>query len=432
MEKEVSHLLGDFSTFLATLPSMLRVTSGATSTRSRRESLPFLKVSTRPVATSGAVKYLKALGIFWGTRSIEPRIAEWNRVTFVPKNWKTDRTIACEPEGNLPLQLAFDTYAKRRLKRLWRIDLTNQFRNQEMAREGSICGKYATIDLKAASDSLAYNTVRWLLPERWFQYVNDIRSPLYRLDDGSCHSYSKFSSMGNGATFALETLVFAAACRAVGATDFSVYGDDIVITTEHAEAVIRLLDFLGFSTNTEKSFIEGPFRESCGLDSYEGTDVTPFYLRNTYSQKNMLAHVVNNLAKVGIPGGKLWKRAKAIAQEEELLIGPLCVDDTAYVFVDAPTAYRIGSLRRPRDPAKVGWEPHARAYVVKTKTRAIFGDPRATFLWHLGKAFQPNRDLTCSSVPTRSHKFARKWVAWKPVRVRPDPHIYMWSDYLIG
>jgi hypothetical protein len=39
-----------------------------------------------------------------------------------------------------------------------------------------------------------------------------------------------------------------------------------------------LLAICGFKTNHSKTFSDGPFRESCGADWYEGIDVRPFTL----------------------------------------------------------------------------------------------------------------------------------------------------------
>ena len=86
--------------------------------------------------------------------------------------------------------------------------------------------------------------------------------------------------MGNGFTFPLETLIFwaltASACE--GDVDsVSVYGDDIICPRERADDVIDTLTMCGFKINLEKSFVEGPFRESCGCDYYKGIDIRPFY-----------------------------------------------------------------------------------------------------------------------------------------------------------
>jgi hypothetical protein len=224
--------------------------------------LPFRKVKEQGTTTPGLVPYCEALGKYYGQNDLSVIPSNVNRVEFVPKSWKTDRTIACEPEWALPLQLAFDSYVKRRLRKRG-IDLSDQTRNQRLAYEGSISNNYSTIDLSAASDTVSYNTVAWLLPRPWFLYLARARSSFGRVSlNGDYIKYAKFSSMGNGATFCLETLIFASACYAVGSRTFSVYGDDIIIEPKHVPDLLALLAFLGFSVNREKSHIDGPFLKS--------------------------------------------------------------------------------------------------------------------------------------------------------------------------
>ena len=73
------------------------------------------------------------------------------------------------------------------------------------------------------------------------------------------------SPMGNGFTFELETLLFYALTMAVcGKGNFvrvSVYGDDIICPTEHAQAVTSILVEAGFQLNLGKSFSSGPFQK---------------------------------------------------------------------------------------------------------------------------------------------------------------------------
>jgi len=108
--------------------------------------------------------------------------------------------------------------------------------------------------------------------------------------DGKWRRLEKFSSMGNGYTFELETLIFAGLMsvllRELGRSgrlgeDVFVFGDDIIIPDDCYGAAIAMLEFCGFSANTEKSF-HGPigFRESCGGDFFEGADVRPFYIKD--------------------------------------------------------------------------------------------------------------------------------------------------------
>lgn len=149
----IARTLGDFRTFRARLPDYVKITSGASAESSRRESMPYLKVGSRITYTPKAKVYLDALYEHFGY-PFRGKCIQANRLTFVPKSWKTDRTIACEPVGNLSLQLAFDAFCKERLRKEG-IDLSDQTRNQGLSIQGSINGSYATIDLKAASDTLS-------------------------------------------------------------------------------------------------------------------------------------------------------------------------------------------------------------------------------------------------------------------------------------
>lgn len=211
------------------------------------------------------------------------RLVEHNKITFVPKTAKTHRSIAVEPLVNGYVQKGIDQVMRKRLRRIG-IDLSDQSGNSEYARLGSLDNSdqsFVTIDLSMASDSLATEVVRQLVPAAWFELLNALRSKSFLLDDVE-YKFEKFCSMGNGFCFPLQTLIFTAACKAVGAgvpgLDFKVYGDDIIVRRCHAEPVIRLLGELGFKTNTDKTFITGPFRESCGRDWFSGEDVRPFIL----------------------------------------------------------------------------------------------------------------------------------------------------------
>lgn len=404
-EGYVRSVLGDFGNFLGSLPGEIRITAGATASHSRRESLPFLKLRKRIACCPRTIPYLRATSKFFGYPEVRTVLGNVNRVEFVPKSWKTSRTIACEPAGNLPFQLAFDSYVKRRLRRRG-IDLSDQTRNQRLAKEGSVTGKFATLDLSMASDTLAFNTVSWLLPYPWFKYLCDVRCPFGKGSFGVTR-YAKFSSMGNGATFALETLIFASACYAVGAKEFSVYGDDIIIETELYGSLVRFLRFLGFSVNAEKSFHEGPFRESCGTDYLSGRLVTPFYLRETDDRKAVWCHNVNGLVKLGYPGSQMWSLVRKLIVDLRLPLVPANEATTSGVFIYPTHAYAMKLIKTRWSIAKF------KALVPKSETFSI-RDSRTLFLWHLDASRRRERGdpLIRSEVPAFGHKYVRKWVCW--------------------
>lgn len=448
-QKYIANVLGSFSDFLGELPKLIYVTAGATATHSRRLSIPFLKVSKRLVCTPGAYPYIAALSDYYGYGEIQGKLITENRVTFVPKSWKTERTIACEPTGNMCLQLAFDKYAKRRLRRAG-LDLSDQTKNQELAKEGSIDGKYSTIDLSMASDTLAYNTVALLFPEKWFQYLRSVRSQFYTMYPGNKETYSKFSSMGNGSTFPIETLVFAAACRAVGSSSFSVYGDDIIIEQNNVERLLALLAYLGFVPNTDKSFTEGPFRESCGKDWYKGFDITPFYIRELDRRKATQCHLANGLMRICKPNGSLFAYLVDFIKENKLPLVPFNEDSMSGVWISPNAAYQR-KLIRTANRGRKAWIPMFKGYK-PASSKIHSNDSRSLFLWYLkaigaGDPMFPrgfsspvdmgynypsrirnSRESSWYTAPR--HKYVRKWVHWIPVAGAPD-NLYWLTESLV-
>lgn len=204
-------------------------------------------------------------------------VVSGNRVTTVAKNSKTDRVIAIEPDWNMFFQKGIGKMIRRRLRRRGLLTRDAQDVNRLRSRLGSSTGELATLDLKAASDTISLAVVEALLPPDWLEHILRLRSETGEVD-GATILYEKVSSMGNGFTFELETLCFWALASAVcGKGDqVNVYGDDLIVPTIRAAAVVRFLTEAGFSVNDSKSFSSGPFRESCGGHYWSGCDVSPF------------------------------------------------------------------------------------------------------------------------------------------------------------
>jgi len=205
-----------------------------------------------------------------------------NRFVTVPKDSTKRRGIAVEPSGNLFLQLAVGKEIRRRLHR-WGLDLKNgQEIHRLRAMDSSRDGTLATIDLSNASDNVSTSLVEMLLPPDWFSLLSSLRSPMTFIK-GQWVRLDKFSSMGNGFTFELETLLFWAlarsCCEREDRRSVLAYGDDIIVPTRSARTVLNCLSFFGFSPNRRKTYIDGPFRESCGGDFFDGVDVRPYQLK---------------------------------------------------------------------------------------------------------------------------------------------------------
>ena len=234
----------------------------------------------------------------FGESGLEPRFVIGNVLFTVPKNANIDRVACKEPDLNMFLQKSLGNQIRRCLKRVG-VDLNNQHINRNLARIGAVTGSLLTLDLSSASDSISFELVKQAMPADWFYYLDLFRSKFTTVDD-KVVEVEMFSSMGNGFTFELESLLFYAITRTVSYFEgvrgqISVYGDDIIAPTEIADSLISALAFLGFKTNEDKSFVHGPFRESCGAHWYGDQDVTPFYLRRPFRSVSDLILTLNQL-----------------------------------------------------------------------------------------------------------------------------------------
>lgn len=217
-----------------------------------------------------------------------------SRLATVPKNRDTDRTIAIEPSGNMSLQLAAGLYLEGALRSVGLDIRRQQPVNQGLALRGSIDGSLATIDLSSASDMISIDLVRAVMPDQWFSLLCHLRSGVIEVPGHGETQLYMISTMGNGFTFPLMTLIIAALIYGYRAqrggptlyldwTSTAVFGDDIIIPADEYVGFVDVLESAGLVVNKDKSYSEGPFRESCGGDYYNGYDVTPFYVRSLRS-----------------------------------------------------------------------------------------------------------------------------------------------------
>lgn len=189
-----------------------------------------------------------------------------SRFATVPKNNERDRPINVEPLGNIVTQRQIGNFLRAELKRLFGLDLDTL---ADVHRTQIRYSKWSTIDLKDASDSVTLALCEFLLPRHLFKLLLRSRSPMVLGLDKAYHLTNKISSMGNGFTFELMTLILVAVSRQLD-PEASVFGDDILISNAKAEELIDVLEGVGFSVNMEKSFINSVFRESCGGNYHDG------------------------------------------------------------------------------------------------------------------------------------------------------------------
>lgn len=233
------------------------------------------------------------------TASDSFQITNTGKLSFVPKNFRTHRSILIEPMLNTYAQKAVGSAIRRQLFFRAGIDLKDQSVNQEMASRAHRDG-LATIDFSNASNTISYELVKELLPIDWFNLLDTLRTPAAEYK-GSLFTLSMFSSMGNGFTFELESLIFYALAFAAtkmsnGSVDsLSVYGDDVIIDRCAVDEFIKLSTFCGFSINKEKSYVDGRFFESCGKDFFDGVEVRPAYCRSLLATDYELTVIHNQL-----------------------------------------------------------------------------------------------------------------------------------------
>lgn len=289
---------------------------GATVGTVGRGSVPSDKYRDTPTLTCSLIPYARSLmGDRWIGHHGNLSVVEGNKFTTVPKSAKTDRGICVEPGVNLYTQLGIGALIRTRLKQFG-VDLNDQQNNRDLAAKAA-SEHLATIDLSLASDTLAKTLVFHLMPKDWFELLDLCRSPTTTLPDGSNVKLEKFSSMGNGYTFELESLIFLAiaiyANEGFCASKVSVFGDDIIVPQAATSRCIETLNLVGFSVNRSKSFLAGRFFESCGADWYDNQPVRPFFLRQPLSSKVPFALYVCNRIRlysrsIGLDGCDSWLR----------------------------------------------------------------------------------------------------------------------------
>jgi len=214
------------------------------------------------------------------------------RVLLVPKDSRGPRLISCEPVDFQWIQQGLGRAVTDLVERSpitkWNINFTYQQPNQFGSLLGSLTGKYATLDLKEASDRVSVALVRLLFPAHIYEYLDACRSTSTVLPSGKEIKLKKFAPMGSSLCFPIMALtVWAILNAAAPDTDtregILVYGDDVIVPTAFAGDAIEHLESFGLKVNRDKSCIKGHFRESCGVDAFRGINVTPLRIRTVWS-----------------------------------------------------------------------------------------------------------------------------------------------------
>lgn len=210
----------------------------------------------------------------------EPR----SRLVFVPKDSRGPRLICCEPAEFQYIQQGLKGVLYNLLESHHEtrgfVNFTDQSVNQRLARESSLDGSLATLDLSEASDRVDWTLLMKVLPKNWVEALGACRSTHVEFPNGTVYGpLRKFAPMGSACCFPVESLFFWALLQGNLHTDVWVYGDDIILDANLVPQAISLLERAGLKVNADKSCYRTPFRESCGADYFAGFDVGYVKLR---------------------------------------------------------------------------------------------------------------------------------------------------------
>ncbi|UJQ85965.1 MAG: putative replicase protein [Boldovirus faecadaptatum] len=345
-----------------------------------------------------------------------------SRLITVPKTMKGPRLIASEPTSNQFCQQAILRYLVERVAQsplCKSISFNDQTNNQVAALTASRTGAMATIDLSSASDCVS----KWLV-ERAFRSNRPLLEALmatrtsWLTDDISVPprrtQLAKFTTMGAATTFPVQSIIYAGLAAGVICSmdgieiseknlmsimsSVRVFGDDIIIPTRYAHTYIELLSYLGFEVNTNKTFLTGKFRESCGVDAYDGVDVTPKYILEMYdelrpSSVESVRESSNNLFEAG-----LWLTSERLLRTLPASIiskMPVVGHGSGFPGLTSFCGTSVSSLRRRWNDDLQRFE--VRTVSISNEARRVKSKGSACLLQYFLEAPQPDSMVTWSS-----------------------------------
>jgi hypothetical protein len=264
-----------------------------------------------------------------------------SRMLFVPKDSRGPRIISCEPKELMYIQQGVSkhlvSYIETNVWTSGHVNFKDQTINAQLALHASVDRVNATLDMSDASDRVSRTLVSFLLPKGVFEKLDALRSHATILPNGEIMLLRKFAPMGSALCFPIESLVFWSLCVAVG-SEFTdgclqsaarltyVYGDDLVIPSAWVSRVVEEFTKVCLRVNLDKSFYGStPFRESCGVDAFDGHDVSinrvkklpPWRPSDGTAIVAYLAYASNSL-ELG-----MHRRAQHLAKIVEDLVGPI-------------------------------------------------------------------------------------------------------------
>nr|URG16513.1 MAG: RNA dependent RNA polymerase [Leviviridae sp.] len=358
-----------------------------------------------------------------------------SRMVAVPKTLTKPRLIAGEPSEHQWCQQNIWHYFCTRVERSWLgayITFRDQSRNQVFARQGSSSGEHDTLDLSSASDRVSCHFVGQLFrnnPELLLA-LQSSRTRFVRLDGipyyrgPAVHTLRMFSTMGNACTFPVESIGFLTIILACVATqrklrltprvlvdlakEVAVFGDDLIVPNDSRPLVCVALEALGFRVNADKSFWIGKFRESCGVDAFNGVDVTPTYWKGpcTNGPESIAStvEVSNNFYKKW-----MLHTARYVAEAIERVEIPLITMDSGVCGFTSFVKPELGFTKNRYNEALQRWEAFVPMLLTSVRRTPITDDsallqyftenPEPHIAWSSGVMQKPRLKLRPRWVP---------------------------------
>lgn len=249
------------------------------------------------------------------------------KVALVPKDSRGPRIISMEP---LEIQWIQQGIGRALIKYLEHaptpchgmVNFTNQDVNRGLAQSSSVHSsslkeRMVTLDMKDASDRVSLWLVNQLLPLHCLRAFKACRSQQTELPGGNRIQLRKFAPMGSALCFPVESLIFWALAEGAvntlcrfgdmkSLTPMFVYGDDLIVPYWAVSKIRAVFEEVHLRFNESKCCVGRFFRESCGLDAFQGIDVTPIRLKKQFADKLSPAAVLAYVSYVNSLRERQW------------------------------------------------------------------------------------------------------------------------------
>ena len=343
----------------------------------------------------------------------------------VPKDFKGPRLIASEPISSQFIQQGILNSIRSSLKGSilrYSYNPYSQEPSRELVLSSSRDRSFSTIDLSSASDRLSCYVVERIFRKNYIflQQLNSARTPCIKYPDGQISVLRKFAAQGAAFTFPVQSLVYAIICIGVIyssnptarlvdlAKMVRVFGDDIIIPTEYFERTKVVLEALFLKVNASKSFSNGYFRESCGMDAYQGNDVSAVSILDLFQRSKpetlvSLVECSNNLYIKGFI--RTAQRLQETLPRKIRLRIPSKMPDSGY----------FGLVCSGKTEHKTRWCQHwqlRESLVLVVETKLLKTKPKALYCLHQWFIEEPRPDVRWvpGEVTRVKTRYSLRWV----------------------